>query len=90
MINDLKDLKALFKICRAQGITDFKMNGLEIKFGELPQTQSGSVLRASQGEDVSDPWSGFPTGELSPTQLAFYSAGGKPEDDPEFVVEEAI
>lgn len=40
MINDLKDLQKLFKLCRAQGILDFKMNGIEIKFGDLPQKQS--------------------------------------------------
>jgi hypothetical protein len=36
MINDIKDLKTLFKLCRAQGITSFKMNGIEISFGNLP------------------------------------------------------
>ncbi len=80
MINDLKDLKALFKLCRAQGITDFKMNGLDIKFGEMPQGQL-----ASQEIQVDDPvnrYAGFPQGELTPEQLAFYSAGGLPENDP--------
>lgn len=72
MIEDLKDLKQLFKLCRAQGITDFKMNGIEIKFGDIPTTRAISE----------DELTGFPDGELSPEQLMFYSAGGKPDDDP--------
>lgn len=80
MINDLKDLKALFKLCRAQGITDFKMGELNIKFGDLPQGQS-----SYQEPSIDDPvnrYAGFPQGELTPEQLAFYSAGGLPENDP--------
>lgn len=80
MIDDLKDLQKLFKICRAQGITDFKMNGIEIKFGDLPAnhiTQS-----EDQTQIPSNRFANFPQGELSPEQLLFYSAGGLPEDDP--------
>lgn len=79
MINDLKDLQKLFKLCRVQGITDFKMNGLEIKFGELPVSPGASQEAAI---DAASPWANFPQGELSPEQLAFYSAGGLPQDDP--------
>lgn len=81
MINDLKDLKALLKLCRAQGITDFKMSGLEIKFGDLPQgpTQSDQITY----QDPVSQYANFPQGELSPEQLMFYSAGGRPDEDPE-------
>lgn len=81
MINELKDLRALFKLCRSLGITEFKMNGIEIKFGDLPMTQSQIQDSISQ-EDPTNPWANFPDGELTPDQLAFYSAGGRPEDDP--------
>lgn len=81
MINDLKDLKALFKLCRAQGIIDFKMNGLDIKFGDLPQGMSQS--QEIQVDDPINRYAGFPQGELTPEQLAFYSSGGSPVDDPE-------
>lgn len=81
MIKDLKDLKALLKLCRVQGITDFKMNGLEIKFGDLPMGQRALADQTSD-EDVTNPYGNFPQGELTPEQLAFYSAGGRPEDDP--------
>lgn len=81
MINDLKDLKALFKLCRAQGITIFKMNGIEVNFGDLPQEQNASYAQETN-QDPASPWANFPQGELSPEQLAFYSAGGLPENDP--------
>lgn len=82
MINDLKDLKALFKLCRAQGITDFKMNGIEIKLGEMPVLRG--TQQESQGEESeSNPYAGFPQGTLTEEQLIFYSSGGKPQDDPQ-------
>jgi hypothetical protein len=81
MISDLKDLKSLFKLCRAQGITDFKMGELEIKFGDLPQG-SHNLSQDSSSPTSENPWANFPQGELTPEQLAFYSAGGRPEDDP--------
>lgn len=81
MIKDLKDLQKLFKLCRNQGITDLKINGIEVKFGELPTTQRAMSDQASD-EDITNPYGNFPQGELTPEQLAFYSAGGRPEDDP--------
>lgn len=81
MISDLKDLQKLFKLCRAQGITDFKMSGLEIKFGELPHAQ-GSTSMEDSAEIPGNRFANFPQGELTPEQLLFYSSGGLPEDDP--------
>ncbi len=81
MITDIKDLDKLFKLCRKQGITEFKMNGIEIKFGDLPISQSGSVV--SQDEEVTiNPYDGFPQDILSPEQLSHYAMGGSVEDDP--------
>jgi len=80
MINDLKDLKALFKLCRAQGVTSIKLNGVEIAFGDLPNVPHGTIQESV--EDPTNPYANFPQGELSPEQLMFYSSGGKPEDDP--------
>lgn len=81
MINDLKDLKALFKLCRAQGVTAFKMNGIEVTLGDLPVPHGTS--QEAQGEELeSNPYAGFPQGTLTEEQLIFYSSGGKPIDDP--------
>ena len=80
MINDLKDLQKLLKLCRSQGITDIKLGTIEIKFGDMPQA-AGTAAGVAVS-DVADPWANFPAGELSPEQLAYYSAGGLPENDP--------
>ena len=80
MINDLKDLKALFKLCRAQGITQFKMNGVEVSFGDMPVPQG--TTQEIESQDLTNPYANFPSGDLTPEQLIFYSAGGRPEDDP--------
>jgi len=81
MINDLKDLKALFKLCRAQGITQFKMNGVEVSFGELPADQKSSYNEETI-QDPASPYANFPDRILTPEELIFYSSGGKPEDAP--------
>lgn len=55
MIQDLKDLKALFKMCRAQGITEIKLQGVEIKFGELPySTEKPSNVSVEEQTELSD------------------------------------
>jgi hypothetical protein len=82
MINDLKDLKALFKLCRAQGITTFKMNGIEVNFGELPTQQQASYNQET-AEEAASPYANFPDRILTPEELIFYSSGGRPEDAPE-------
>lgn len=82
MINDLKDLQKLFKICRAQGITELKLSGIEIKFGEMPQIQGQTSDMGLSMQDSTNPYANFPQGELTPEQLAFYSSGGIPENDP--------
>ncbi len=67
MIKDLKELQALLKLCRKQGITAIKLDGVEIAFGELPK-------KSSDPEDAEDD---IPTEGLSPEQLLYYSAGGQ-------------
>jgi hypothetical protein len=62
MITDLKDLKALFKLCRAQGITAFKMNGIEVTLGALPVPQGTSQ---EIEEPESNSYAGFPQGRIN-------------------------
>lgn len=78
MITSLKDLERLLKLCRKQGVTEIKLGIVELKLGDMPNEQSSSLV-----PDASDPYANFPNGELSPEQLAFYSSGGTPENDPE-------
>jgi hypothetical protein len=81
IVKDLKELERLFKLCRKQGITEFSAEGIAIKFGELPKRAS-EVQTDSDEIESDNPYSNFPDGILTPDQLMFYSAGGKPEDDP--------
>lgn len=83
MIESLKDLEKLLKLCRKQGITDIELGNIKLKFGDLPSDKS-VVL---EDEITSDnPYANFPDTILTPSQLAFYSAGGDPSEDPELVV----
>jgi len=80
MIQNLKDLERLLKLCRKQGVTEVKLGDVELKFGDLPPES-----RPSRDQDLiptDNPYADFPDGELTPEQLMFYSAGGLPQDDP--------
>ncbi len=69
MINDLKDLQSLLKLCRKQGVSEITLAGTVIKFGELP--------RKSAGDEDDDPKSVDPSFDaLSPEQQMFFSVGG--------------
>ncbi len=63
MIKDLKELQALLKLCRKQGVTEITLSGVEIKFGEMPKKSADD---AADGE--------IETEELTPEQLMFFSA----------------
>lgn len=80
MIESLKDLEKLLRLCRKQGVTEIKLGTVELKLGDLPVDHS---QQATLTKDPTDPLANFPQGELTAEQLAFYSAGGSPEDDPE-------
>jgi hypothetical protein len=82
MIENLKDLERFFKICRKQGVVKADLANQAFEFGDLPVELPGS---AGQLESI-DSYAGFPTGELTPEQLMFYSSGGVPADDPELKV----
>ncbi len=65
MIKDLKELQALLKLCRKQGVTEITLEGASIKFGSLP------TRKATDDEGDEDD---VPTDALSPEQLMFFSA----------------
>lgn len=79
MIENLKELEKLLKLCRKQGVTEINLNGIAVKLGELP---FDSTNVKNLAEEVGDKYQNFPDGELTPEQLMFYSSGGLPEDDP--------
>jgi hypothetical protein len=75
MIESLKDLKSLLKLCRHNGVTEIKIGNVELKLLEMPKVNN-SVEEAE--EDFSD----FPDGPLTPEELTFFANGGKPEENP--------
>lgn len=42
-----KELDAIFKICRKQGVTDLEIGAIKVKFGELPR-KDGELEEAAQ------------------------------------------
>ena len=67
---DLKELKAILKLCRAQGVTDITLEGVSIKFGEMPYAIKGGERVAIAEEEEA----AFPSDE----ELALWSAAPDP------------
>jgi len=71
---DLKELKALVKYLRKEGITEFKNGDLEFKLGETPTKQKrapkiNSKIEVSEQVNID---TDYPTEE----EMLYYSAGG--------------
>lgn len=64
MIKDQKELQALLKLCRKQGVTEISFEGVSIKFGDLP------TRKVSDGDVDGD----METDEPTPEELMFFSA----------------
>ncbi len=76
MIKDQKELAALLKLCRKQGVTEITFEGVSIKFGDLPPPKAGKSEDDGE-EDAPDPNIDPLTG-LHLEQLAFLSAPNNP------------
>jgi len=50
MIKDLKDLKALLKLCRANGVTDFKWGDITLKMEASPVNTNPDVADLEDAE----------------------------------------
>jgi hypothetical protein len=77
MIDSLKDLEKLLKLCRKQGVIKISFDNVSLELGDAPLERV-----ANSAMDDEDPLKGFPDGTLTPEQLMFYSSGGLPENDP--------
>ncbi len=77
MIENLKDLRALLKLCRTQGVTEIALPQVSFKLGDLPTNHPTESI-----EDQDDKFADFPDGALSPEELTFFANGGKPEENP--------
>jgi len=82
---DLKQLKALLKLMRNEGVLSLKTADVDIQLSPealLPNKTPANTQNQTETES-DNPYVNFPDGVLTPEQLMFYSAGGLPENDPE-------
>lgn len=82
MINNLKDLRSVLKLCRQYGVTEINVGTVAIKLGELPNASEVSEVSYPSEEDLSGPYANFPQEAMSPERLQYYAMGGTPEADP--------
>jgi len=82
VINDLKDLQKLLKLCRSQGVTEIDLGTVKLKLGDMPQTEQSVRYNVQDDVPSDNPYANFPQGILTPEQLMFYSSGGDPANDP--------
>lgn len=54
MIESQKDLKALLKLCRSQGVTEISIGNTHIKFGDEPKTIAGDVEEIEEIDPLAD------------------------------------
>ncbi len=79
MIENIKDLEKLLKLCRKQGVTEIVWGTVSFKLGDL--TEARQI--ASQTEETEeDKYADFPDGPLSPEELTYFANGGLPEENP--------
>lgn len=69
---NLKELQAILKLCRKQGVTDITLGEMTIKFGELPREQSNDTEEGETFDGVP-----LPMG-ITAEQMAFYSSQPDP------------
>lgn len=77
MIENLKDLRALLKLCRQQGVTEIALPNVSFKLGDAPTKYTAELV-----EEEDDKYADFPDGPLTPEELTFFANGGKPEENP--------
>lgn len=78
MIQNLKELEKLLKLCRKQGVTEITLGGeVSFKLGELPKNASS----AEEIEDVEEAISALES-PLTSEEIAFFANGGNPSENP--------
>jgi hypothetical protein len=69
MVESIKDLKSLLKLCRQNGVTEITWGGASFKLGEVPRAINGDVedIEESDVPDLEMP--------LSPEELTAFANG---------------
>lgn len=79
-LESLNDIKKLIDLCRKAGVESIKVEGLELKLGELPETRR-YTRRQSQSElpvgTVTDGVQVVDEDSMNPEDLLFWSATGQ-------------
>lgn len=78
MIENLKDLKALLKLCRQNGVTEINLGSVALKLGDMPVQHPSQSIEDEQEDLLTD----FPDGNLTAEELTFFANGGRPEENP--------
>ena len=76
MVQSIKDLERLLKLCRKQGVTELTAFEISFKLGDLP------VRHPEQSIEDQDQIENFPDGMLTPEELTFFANGGNPLENP--------
>lgn len=72
MIENLKDLKALLKLCRQNGVTEINLGSVSFKLGEVPKAIAGDIEEMEEnsfGEQLEAP--------LTPEELVAFASGAE-------------
>ncbi len=80
MIENIKDLEKLLKLCRKQGVTEINLGTVAFKLGDLPERPMQSV--SGSDEDIEEKYADFPDGPLTQEELTFFANGGLPSENP--------
>lgn len=77
MIETLKDLESLLKLCRKQGVTEVVLPTVSFKLGEPPKKKSEIEM-----EEEEEPVGDLYDTPLTPEELVFMANGGRDEENP--------
>jgi len=82
---DLKDLEKVIDLCRKKGVSSITLGEMRLEIRE--EAPPSAYKKRKQNQEFNEidpinPYANFPSTELTPEQLMFYSSGGLPEDDP--------
>lgn len=77
MIQSIKELEKLLKLCRKQGVTEITLAEVSLKLGELPANRIDQ-----SSEEQEEQFEDFPDGPLTPEELTYFANGGDPKDNP--------
>jgi len=79
-IDNIKDLKAVIKLCRTEGVEIIKVDGVELVLGKVTETAKRNVAQFTMPKDILEEAKievtpmNIPTDELTEEQLLYGSA----------------